>query len=69
MVTRSGRNCRRLQILLYVNYLNDMESKQILEKFILTHPNYWDFEDEIEEVKRLKSAIENNEYLDNKKGQ
>jgi hypothetical protein len=37
----------------------DMDPKVILEKYLLTHPEYWEFEDEVKEVRRLKTLIEN----------
>ena len=32
-----------------------MEAKQQLENYILKHPDYWEFEDEMKEVERLKA--------------
>jgi hypothetical protein len=32
-----------------------MTAEQILENYILERPNYWEFENEINEVARLKS--------------
>lgn len=31
-----------------------MEAKKLLENYILKHPDYWEFEDEMKEVERLK---------------
>lgn len=31
-----------------------MTAKQMLEKYISEHPDYWDFENEIKEIARLK---------------
>lgn len=31
-----------------------MSAVQILEKYILEHPEFWEFENELKEVRRLK---------------
>lgn len=36
-----------------------MSTEQLLEKFISEHPDYWEFENEVQEVKRLKALCEN----------
>jgi hypothetical protein len=40
-----------------------MSAKQLLEKYILEHPEYWEFETEIKEVERLKGLC-NDEVVD-----
>lgn len=34
-----------------------MKNKQILEEYIAEHPDYWEFENEREEVERLKLLV------------
>ncbi|MBN1182552.1 MAG: hypothetical protein JXB49_09720 [Bacteroidales bacterium] len=34
-----------------------MKTEHVLEKYLLSHPEYWEFENEAEEVKRLRSLI------------
>ncbi|WP_430819772.1 hypothetical protein [Carboxylicivirga caseinilyticus] len=31
-----------------------MSAEQLLEKFIIEHPDYWEFDEEAKEVARLK---------------
>lgn len=35
-----------------------MDPKLLLEKYLQTHPEYWEFEDEVMEVRRLKALSE-----------
>lgn len=35
-----------------------MNPKQLLERYILTHPDFWEYENEIKEVERLKALCE-----------
>jgi len=35
-----------------------MNAKQLLEQYIWEHPDYWDYDDEIEEVIRLKELCD-----------
>lgn len=35
-----------------------MNPKQQLEQYILTHPDYWEYENEIKEVARLKALCQ-----------
>ena len=35
-----------------------MKTEQMLEKYLLTHPDFWEFEDEVEEVRRLESLVQ-----------
>ena len=36
-----------------------MNAKQNLEKYISKHPDYWEYENEVKEVRRLKALCEN----------
>ena len=36
-----------------------MSAEQRLEKYISQHPDYWDFEEEVKEVERLKAMCGN----------
>jgi hypothetical protein len=36
-----------------------MNAEQMLEVYILDHPDYWDFENEVQEVCRLRALCEN----------
>jgi hypothetical protein len=36
-----------------------MNSIQMLEEYIADHPDYWDFENEVQEVYRLRALCEN----------
>ena len=40
-----------------------MKTEQMLEKYLLSHPEYWEFENEVEEVQRLKSLIQKERVL------
>lgn len=35
-----------------------MTAHQLLEKYIANHPDYWDFDEELIEVKKLRNACE-----------
>ena len=35
-----------------------MNAKQQLEKYLLTHPDFWEYENEIKEVSRLRALSE-----------
>ncbi len=35
-----------------------MDAEQLLEKYLLEHPDYWDFENEVKEVERLRSLCD-----------
>jgi hypothetical protein len=32
-----------------------MDPEKILERYLLSHPDYWEFENEVREVRRLKA--------------
>ena len=36
----------------------DMKSEQILERYLSCHPDYWEYENELKEVERLKSLVQ-----------
>ncbi len=42
-----------------------MQARQILENYLLTHPNFWEFDNEMEEVSRLKAACEKENLKNN----
>ena len=42
-----------------------MNNDQRLEKYILEHPDYWEFENEIKEVSRLKELCNNDTIQQN----
>ncbi len=34
-----------------------MSTEQLLKKYISEHPDYWEFENEVKEVERLKKLV------------
>ncbi|MBN1117245.1 MAG: hypothetical protein JXA77_08580 [Bacteroidales bacterium] len=36
-----------------------MNTEQMLKKYLSEHPDYWEYENELQEVRRLKALCEN----------
>lgn len=36
----------------------DMKSEQMLKRYLSCHPDYWEYENELKEVERLKSLVQ-----------
>ena len=41
----------------------DMKPEQMLESYLLSHPEYWEYENEIKEVERLRSLVQKEKDL------